>query len=268
MHYAYCYKNLKFGWDFASTLYDHKDIKFPTFLHGDDLILWRAYKFMQGYDDPVVAEAASWTTKGNEKIADDVQNLLLAKDVRRHHQVSQKLRLPLAVVIAYEKLFFNVLDRKDDHSYIMSIIYPEGRLVEGMDTYLEKTGLNTLIMRAGYNHGSSVAAYLMGADSNHPFGDYDATTGAMEMDGKFMVDGLLYAAAGFLHAKNATPILNARLSIQAGKMGRGDQQDNGAAIPLDESFKDTLVTVSRNKAKAIANNVIEVESPKIELPRS
>jgi hypothetical protein len=39
-------------------------------------------------------------------------------------------------VIAYEKLFFNVLDRKKDHSYIASVVYPEGRLVEAAEDYI------------------------------------------------------------------------------------------------------------------------------------
>lgn len=267
MHYAYCHKNLKFGWDFASCLFSHPEVKFPAFLHKDDLFLYRAYKYMQGFEDPVIAGALALTTEGNKQLAANIQNLLVTKDVTSPSFIADELNIPLSIITAYEKLFFNVLDRKQDHAYIMSIVYPEGRMVEGMENYLSNTSLNTLIMRSGYNHGANTALYLMGK-GRHPFKDYDAASGAQYLDSMFMQDGVLYATAGMLHVKNATPILNARLSIQAGKMGRGDQQDAGTVISLEDTFKDELIKVSRNKAKAIANQTVDMDPPKIDIAKS
>lgn len=264
MHYALCHKNLQFGWDFAQRLNAAKHIKFPAFLHKDDLFVWRAYKYMQGFEDPAVAGAVALTAKGNENLAADIQALLIAKTVTDHGYIASRLSLPVSVVAAYEKLFFNVLDRKNDHAYIASIVYPESRMVEVMKDYLEHTSINTLLMRSGYNHGEDIILYMMGI-GQHPFKMYDAATGAAELDGLFMRDGILYAAAGLQNVPNSTPITNARLSINAGKMGKNEEQGGVAAISLEDTVRTELIEISQRKAKAMAfaaDPVVEVKVTK------
>lgn len=251
MHYALCHKNLQFGWDFACRLNAAKHIKFPAFLHKDDLFVWRAYKYLQGFEDPAVAGAIALTTKGNENLASDIQALLVAKTVTDPGYIASRLNLPLSVVTAYEKLFFNVLDRKNDHAYISSIVYPESRMVEVMKDYLETTSINTLLMRAGYNNGEDIVFYMMGI-GQHPFMAYDAAAGAAELDGLFMRDGILYAAAGLQNVPNSTPITNARLSINAGKMGKNEDHGSIPVISLQDTVRTELIEISQRKAKAMA----------------
>lgn len=251
MHYASCHKNLRFGWDFAARLNEHKNVRFPAFLHKDDLFVWRAYKYMQGFEDPVIAGAVALTLPANENLQADIKALLMAKDVKDHNYIASRLSIPVSIIAAYEKLFFNVLDRKDDHAYIASIVYPESRMVEAMKDYLEHTGIDALLMRAGYNHGENIVLYMMGI-GQHPYKAFDAATGAAELDGLFMRDGILYAAAGMQNVPNSTPITNARLSINAGKMGRGEDQASTTVISLEDTMRSELIAVSQRKAQAMA----------------
>ena len=251
MHYAYQHKNLQFGWDFAKYFAEHIKAPFPAFLHGYDQFIWRAYKFLQGYEDPVIAGAVALCAPGYTTLRGNIQDLLVNDQVENYQYIADKLGIPLTTVVAYEKLFFNIFDRRKEHAFIAELVYPEGRMVEVMKDYLEKTGIATLMLRAGYKHNPDVALYLMGI-GEHPYKNFDASVGAMELDKMFMQDGILYAAAGLQNVDNAVPLKNARLSIQAGKMGNNEQKDNGLAVPLAESMRNEIIRISELKARAIA----------------
>lgn len=248
LHYATCYKNLQFGWDIAQALVE-ANIPFPSFLEGDDLYVWRAYNYIIGNEDPVIASALALNSRANQQTAATIKALLISKDVTPTF-VSAKTSIPVEVIIAYEKLFFNVLDRKKDHAYIASIVYPNGRMVEAMENYLEETGISDLMLRAGHNKGTDHVLYASGLGDN-PFARADVTEGATMLDSMFMADGCLYAGLGWLHQRrNAMPITNARLSIQAGKMGKGEQQQHVGFLGIGETLRNEIITVGQYKAEA------------------
>lgn len=250
IHYAECYKDLQFGWHIASDIANAGTV-FPSFLRGDDLFVWRAYNYIKGGEDPAVAGAVALTGAANIQTANTIRALLVTKNSNCKY-VASKLALPVDVVTAYEKLFFNILDRKTDHAFIASIIYPNGRMVEAMENYLEQTGIGELMLRAGHLHGTSHVLYAAGIGDN-PFSREDALTGADTLDRIFMADGCMYAGLGWLHQKrNAMPITNARLSIQAGKMGRGEQQSSSGTFGLGDTLRDELTIIGRNKAAALS----------------
>lgn len=257
-HYAECHADLQFGWNVAQDLAG-SDIPFPAFLRGDDLYVWRAYNYLKGGDDPAVAGAVALTTKGNQQIANTIKALLIADDTTCEY-VAGKLALPLEVVTAYEKLFFNVIDRKKDRAFIASIVYPEGRIKEAMEDYLESAGIGDLMLRAGHSQGVRHVLYAAGIEGN-PFDTVDVLEGAETMDKKFMAEGLIYAGLGLLNQrKNAMPIHNARLSLQAGKMGKGDTQTVGSAFGFGDTLRDELITIGRQKTEAqLRREALDVE---------
>jgi hypothetical protein len=81
------------------------------------------------------------------------------------------------------------------------------------------------------------------------------------MDKKFMAEGLIYAGLGLLNQrKNAMPIHNARLSLQAGKMGKGDTQTVGSAFGFGDTLREELIMVGRQKAEAqLKSEALNVE---------
>lgn len=299
MHYAYCHKNLHFGWDFVTYMSNTPGATFPAFLHKQDLFLWRAYKFKQGFHDPVIAGALSYTAPGNAALRRKLNGMLIDPDMEEYRVVMDKrtqekliavcpelnkpmpyvykhiadtFGLPLANVIAYEKLFFNVVDRMEDHIFIANILYPEGRMVEAAQDYLDKTGLDDIFLRMAYNNAPNVSLYMMGI-GKHPFRNFDAATGATELDRMFMQDGILYKAAGFQNSDSCVPLKNARLSIQAGKMGNGEQKDAGGVMVEGDILKAEAIRISELKARARAEahlqDIYDVPSAHVtlELPK-
>lgn len=250
IHYAECHKNLQFGWDFAADI-AMSDQQFPAILHGDDLIVWRAYRYILGADDPIVAGALALNTDAQANIRNHIRALLVSEKVDCSF-VAENLSLPLDVVKAYEKLFFNVIDRKNDHSYIANLVFPEGRITEAFESYLENTGLSDLLLRAGYVHGYSHVLYAAGLGPN-PYAGKSAEEGASMLDGMFMADGCLYASYGWMHQRqNAVPITNARLSMQASKMGNGDINKNANNLTLGDTVHRELVRLGQQKAEQIS----------------
>lgn len=259
MHYAECHKDLQFGWHLAQDLAEN-NIPFPAFLRGEDLYVWRAYNFIRGAEDPIIAGAVALTCKGNKQTANTMKALLIAEDVTCQY-VADKLNIDVKVVTAYEKLFFNVLDRKKDRAYIASIVYPEGRIKEVMEDYLENTGVGELMLRAGHTQGVAHVLYAAGIEGN-PFSKVDVAEGAETMDKRFMAEGLIYAGLGLLNQrKNAMPIHNARLSLQAGKMGKAEQPGTSTLFGFGDVLREELITVGQYKSEAqLKNEVLDVQA--------
>jgi len=258
LHYANCHKDLQFGWNFAKEL-AKEGYPFPAILRGDDLFVWRAYNFIKGNEDPTIAGALSLTSSDKIHIANIIRALLITKNATCSF-VSYKLGIPEDIIKAYEKLFFNILDRKEDHVFIANLVYPHGRTVEAMEDYLEQTGIGEILLRAGHTKGSVHVLYAAGIGDN-PFSKEDAASGADKLDRMFMADGCMYAGLGWLHQRrNAIPITNARLSIQAGKMGRGEGQQGADIFDVGSVVRSELVSMGEkmNDARLIGNNIPDI----------
>lgn len=146
-------------------------------------------------------------------------------------------------VKAFEKLFFNVLDRKSDVAYLQHIIYPHGRLVELMDNCMRTTDLGMLIRRAGYNNGTTDVLYLMGANSNavSALSNADSPRALEQM---MMSFAYIMARNGAINQSNTSAIANAKALMTAGKLGGQDTDTR----PVD----DDMASVLRNEMIALA----------------
>lgn len=250
MHYADCHANLRIGWDFATQAVK-ENIPFPSFLHGDDLYVWRAYSFLKGGEDPAIEGAISFELPQRANLRNQIRALLVCDNVDCAYVASQ-LHLPLAAVIAYEKLFFNILDRKQDRAFIASIVYPEGRLTEAFENYLEKTGIGELMLRAGFSYGNKHVLYAAGLGKN-PYAGKSALDGASTLDSMFMADGCLYASYGWSHqTRNAVPISNARLSMQASKMGNNEAVGGTGVISIGDTMKVEAIRMGKEAVEAMS----------------
>lgn len=261
LHFAECFKNMQFGWDVAQRLAETKT-PFPAILHGDDLFVWRAYNYILGGEDAAVHGAVMLTLEESKNTRTQIEALLVADGVDCSF-VARRLGLREDVVKAFEKLFYNVLDRKEDHAFLANLLYPEGRMVEGMEDYLERTDLATLLKRAGYTQGVQHVLYASALSKDHPYAHRSASSGAEDLDAQFMAEGCLWASLGWMHqSKHARPIVNARLSMQASKMGNGNDQSGGDVIEVDTDLRNELTRLTamkmaaRSKAQALDIDVI------------
>lgn len=222
-HYLNCYRNLKFGWDFCASMV-RNNLIMPGLLEGDDTWLWRAYQFMQGNYDEVVAGALQLTAPSMETIASQVQAMLIHPSMT-YDEVARLFRIPVETVVCYEKLFFNIVDRRADAKFVAQVVYPRTRLVEMFQDYLQNEGLGNIMLRAGFNNGPADVAYYAGL-SDSPFNGLSAVESASKLESSIMANGYMMARAGFLNqAQNAIGIMHSRQVLQAAKAG-GEQALN------------------------------------------
>lgn len=231
------YKNLSFGWEFVNILVAN-DIPFPAFLQGRNLnILWRAYCFLRGFEDSKIKKAFALTYTSRKTTRDKLNGLLISADICAEgntgtidiQTLGQKLGMDPEVISCYELLFFNVIDRKQEHEFISSIVYPQGRHEESLEDYLESVKFSTLMLRSGYNNGVDDVLYCAGISGN-PFNLLTAVEGAERLEALFMANGYMLARNGQVNQYKAVGVNHARQIMQATKMGGSDVQDN--AIPV------------------------------------
>lgn len=218
--FAICYSDPAFGFKFVRTLVQH-DLPLPAQLDGDDEILFRAYLYLCNpgvYRDELVIGALAMTAPAMRSSESKLQALLVAKDATPE-RVGAILGLPPRFVRTYELLFFNILDRKDDAMYLNQLIFPNGRIDEYFDSYLEGSSMRSLMMRSGIDNGIDEAAFMGGFNRSLVDG-ISAAQSAKQLEAIMMAQGYIMARNGWHNqSRNAQALTNARSLIQAGKIG-------------------------------------------------
>jgi hypothetical protein len=97
--------------------------------------------------------------------------------------------VPRKVLNAYEKLFFNGVDRMQDTKYIQAILYPRTRLVESDPQHTQNESLDQLIMRSAYNHGDRYIDHIMGGADMFASKD-SAREFAEKLEASLMANGI------------------------------------------------------------------------------
>lgn len=252
LHYAKCHRDLAFGLHTAEAFAAQDRIPFPAILHGDDLWVWRAYRYIKGGDDHVVSAVYSLTLPEYRQQADYLKALLVVDKMTNRH-AAKLTGLSEDVVTAYEKLVYNIQDRKEDHAFVASVVYPEGRLVEARDDYVEDTDYGTILLRAGFTKGAATVLYGMGLTAN-PYMNDNVAEVAQSLDRRFLADGLVLADMGWANTKShARPIMNARASLIAGKAaGTDTAADTMAMFTPAETLTVELEHLADMKVQARA----------------
>lgn len=252
IHYAKCYTNLRIGWDFATVMADSKDAPFPAIFHGKDLYVWRAYRFLCGDSDPDVemsVSIASGKVPGKDTI-----NAMLVNAEGDCGVISRHTGYRKSVVESYEKLFFNVRDRLNDHVFLASHVYPDSRLVEMYEDYIERSDVKDLLLRAGYGQSIDHVLYVSGIGGGHPYKGYNANDAMSEFDTMFMRNGLFAISMGFINQRrNSMAISNARLSMQAAKMGNEASAGDSVFNSIGSTVLDEISTLTHKKAEIMAS---------------
>lgn len=250
------YRQPDFGWVYARLTAEFPS-KVPLtggLMLGADEVLLRAHLFARSprvFPSPDIQGALALNTSDMAATRHMVRGLLLGHGATVV-SVAAASSLPVSVIAAYERLFFNVLDRKADIAYLQSIVYPHGRLVEMMEGYLQNTPLGELIMRAGYNNGADDVMYLLGGASSA----LDALTkagSAKTLEQLMMTYGYILARNGGLNQRDATGMNNARALLTAGKIGGVEADDR----PLSDDFSTVLGSELKQYAKP-ATYVLDV----------
>jgi hypothetical protein len=124
--------------------------------------------------------------------------------------------------------------------YLRHIAYPNSRYEEFSEDYFEKTNLDTLLLRIGYNQGLIAALQASGLKE-----DPEAGMTAAEVGEKFrheiMITAYTLAAGGFLKFDKAHPIIKMTISmIKAAKARAKAAEKNGSQGENEPIFADVI----------------------------
>lgn len=218
--YAICLNDPSFGWNLVQSFLDC-DQDLPADI--TEIYLMKAYgAYSYDLDDDVVAQALMLQHPSQRRQRAFVKSLLVVQDMTIA-QAANLAGLPQPVMECYNQLFWNVKDRLKDDSYIASLIYPEGRVVEWNDTSLQREGLEMMALRAAYNYGLDELLYVLGHRDVVAIGDPMLT--AAELERHTYHNALHVLRAGGANARKHPGIENARMMLAASKMS-GQQSAN------------------------------------------
>jgi hypothetical protein len=214
------YKDPAFGWKFASYCARHK-IPLPPVLERQDTPVYRAYVYSRNpkrYGDDHMIQALALTSHAMSSEAAVIKSLLLSRNTGTK-EVAAKIGWPKEAVAIYEKLFYNIADRKEDLFYIRSLVYPGGRLSQFLRKEFTLHEVNDVLARAGYDNGSDDVMYLAGLSDNIE-SMLPAAEQSKRLEQVIMGVGLTMARNGWLNqTTRSNAFQHARALVQAGKLG-------------------------------------------------
>lgn len=266
--FAKNYGNPAIGWEIAET-YASANRRLPVVLTGDDQWVHRAALYLRyGKGDPAVAIAwylghdaadkrATQTARAEQSKmrASEVLKALLLVEGATIGDVAKLTGLDRDIVAAFERLFFNVLSRRDDALYIRDIVYPDGRIVELFDDYLRQEPIGKVLQRAGWNNGSEDVLFLAGL--RRPELLHKMAGGAdmaAKLEAIYMANGYITARNGWLNQGGAKGLNDARSLIAAAKAGGTSQQVTNplhkAGSVLEKEIMGMATSIRRAQAQA------------------
>ena len=234
--FLWSYKDLAFGYHFVKLLIQ-TNTKLPagvkeTYLR--DAYNYEKFGIIRPKDDSIVhAISLTIPCMRNEEVA--LQSFLL-KDIS-FKDISLIMGIPESVIRAYEQLFYNVRDRKKDAMYLASVIYPQSRLVELMDSYMKNESMQNLLIRGGYNGNIDDIKYIFGLRCDSGLKETTPSQLAASFEASIMSNGAILANMG-LASQKAIANSKAENFLIAAKQG-GTDTDNGM-LDSPASFGDAL----------------------------
>lgn len=256
--FIHIYKNAAIGWHSAA-IFAASGKDYPVALTGEDHWVFKAYLYCRNperYSDKNVMEAIIIAHPEMKNVRDVIESLLLTSDHDSPEKISKATGIDKRTISAYEKLFFNVLDRKKDLMYIRNIVYPDSRLVEMFDGYAANEDFGMLMKRYGYNHSSGELLYLAGLPGIDA-SDMSGPSAAGRLEASFMTQGYMLTKLGFVNqTANTTAIYHARTVMSAAK--QGGQDTSGDSLPMS-SIAEALYTTFRDEGIAKAEYMDDVK---------
>jgi hypothetical protein len=244
------YIQTNFGY-YIALQFANRRLPFPLTLMGRDQWVYKAYLMKldpwANYDRHV-AEAYHLATyvKGAPHLGQHLKAMLLSfKDhttPEAHLEaVSRRTGVSVATLDAFEILFFNVIDRRDDALYMASEVYPDTRIVEFDENYMRNSTHADLIKRVAYNHRDmDLTAYLAGL-GDHTYLRRLAASDDREADltRYLMGNGLILAHTSLLNQRS---IGMSRVSslLAASRQSGADQEEptlSGIVPMYSQAFK-------------------------------
>ena len=244
--YARHYANLKFGHYFVRGLLREKKA-FPLWLKSDDhKWLYRYYLFERGATDETVESAVMLALPEMTGTRQVIEALILSYD-SSFAEIASKTGWSERVISAYEKLFFNIRDRLQDHLFLAQVAYPHTRIVETYPDYISNEDIGRLLRRIGHNNGIDHVLHFAGVKSElvSLLSSHDTPH---KLEGTIMANGYLLARNGWLNDAKAEVIRSSRMFLAAAKQGGEKSEEQDPFLSASQSLMGELTRVKRTEA--------------------
>jgi len=213
-----------FGWRYAQAFARRKRF-LPITLPEQDRPVLEAHYYCRDprrFGSDLIRRVMLLASPQSRQEAGVVRAMLLVRDLALD-LIAERLRLPVEVVGAYEKLFFNVRDRMDDLMYLRALVYPDSRLARLTNRApLDRHDGTQLLAQSALDNGAEHVLYLAGVGRGTPMSKQDART---QMEQSVLGQAAILAQNGFLDASELhQSITIARQLMSADKLG-GQQDD-------------------------------------------
>lgn len=255
--FLYGYTDLAFGWRAARRLADAQ-AAFPLFPSGRMHWVYLAWLFFQDQERycghprfrPLI-DAYLLNASVDGRPSREALNAMLITSEATLEEVARRSGMPLAVVDAYEALFFNVLDRREDHMFLRNLVYPHSRMEEMLEGYFDKGNMGQILLRMGYNKTIDEVLYFAGFRSSYG-ADLNYADAVDAFQTQVMTSGVILASNGFLmHRKQHVTINSARGIVQAGKIGGQEVVGGEAGGSLGDALSSQLAQDGRTIRAAL-----------------
>lgn len=162
-------------------------------------------------------------------------------------EIAAKLGVSSDVLRTYERLFFNVFDRREESLFIANVVYPEHRLVETMEGYTREADFASILKRSAYNNGIDDVAYFIGLNVESVTAAHQSNAREManRLESSIMANGYYLARNGFINQRSCTGVASAKSLIVAAKQGGEDnsEMDSYGATSIGDSLVKELQSV-------------------------
>jgi hypothetical protein len=190
-----------------------------------------------------VLQHGRWVTKRGF-----LEALLLLPNLRLD-EIAAHAGLTVPVVMAYETLFWNVRDRRDDAMFVNELCLPNTRLNEYRDDYWVTVQPRDLMLRAAYNNDLPTILQIFGTRAPAP--ELPADVSAKRVKARIMADAEFVIRAG--GSSSGLPVLDAaRRIIAAGEKNVVPKRANGDDVigltALSLSIGDSIMANLRGSA--------------------
>ena len=248
------YTKLNFGWYIAGQFSMRRQM-FPITMLRRDYWVFRAYLMRldpwTNYDKHI-AEAyhIACPTRGMIDLGTPVKALMMAyKDdhpIIFLESLARRTGLPYQTIEAFEALFYNVLDRREDALYIAKEVYPHSRLVEFDDSYFNNSAMGDLLKRAGYNYRDiDLTSYLIGMGDRSFMSKLAASENReAELSMHIMGNGLLLTRAHLLNQRSVG--LSRASTLMVASRQSGSNVEDPALSGIAPLFAEELLRATRS----------------------
>lgn len=215
---SYALTDPKFGWKFINGI-ARSCREFPWELTGLDILVRAFHCVCHGdIESKDLLYAIALEMPDSHQLRAIVKCALC--DPSKHpSDIDKWLHLPDGTARAYNDLFFNVADRRDEPAYLTSIVWPDGRLVELTDNYLQTEDRTMLMLRATLTKGIDSALQMAGLSNE---GVLDGVSGTTKLESDIMTNATRIAAWGGLNQGGSLTGLTYGKAVLVAVRGAGE----------------------------------------------